>query len=370
VGPVSDPLGETRALLARERPRRESALEHARPLAAGDPDVAALGEDLASPATEESLRQDPYWPKWASPWWKLLLLHELGLGSEIPPTALDALGRAMAERYLTFFPFLAEQIPPGTDPHRDIMCHCGLGCVTSLLQARGRDVEALVPWTRGWFLRYQLPDGGLNCDEQVYARPTPRSSIVSTVPVLEAVLERADRTPAEDALLARGARYLLARRLGCRSRSKGGPIEPRWLDPVFPRFYFYDVLRGLSFVTRWARAADEALPAAGVAEPLLALAGRVAGDGTLGNRRDDHSITGTVARGQDGVWARRAEASTFPLLERTRAAGPSAPLTRAWYDALDDLAALDAAGRLVGGPEAQAASPSPSRGGSADGSST
>lgn len=347
---TDDALAAIRTVLERERSRREAALAHARPIAPDDPEVVALVADLASGATAESLARDPYWPKWATPWWKLLLLRELDLLHVAPPAALDALGRAVAERYLTSFPFTPEQLPPGADPYRDIMCHCALGCVTRVLRAAGRDPEAVVPWSRGWFLRYQLPDGGLNCDEQAYVRPTPRSSVVSTVPVLEAMLDKPGRSAGEDAFLSRGVSYLLARGLGTRSLSKGGPIEPRWLDPVFPRFYLYDVLRGLTLVTRWAVSAEAALPAHALVEALTGLAQRTDEAGALAPRRDDHAVARTLAREGD-QWVGKRPSTTFGLLERARAAGaPSHALTRAWFDALDALAALDAAGRLVSPP--------------------
>lgn len=346
---TDDALASVRDVLSRERPRREPALARVRPPREDDPEVVALLADLASDATERSLRDDPYWPKWSSPWWKLLLLHEVGLGHLAPRAAVDALVRAINEKYLAFFPFTEDQVPPGTDGHRDIMCHCALGCVSTLLRASGRDVEATIPWSRGWFLRYQLPDGGLNCDEAVYVRDTPRSSVVSTVPTLEAVLDKPVRSPGETAFIARGARYLLDRKLGTVSRSTGAPIEPSWLEPIFPRFYFFDVLRGLSFVTRWALDAGTALPAHALAAPLAALAHRVGPEGGLAPRRDDHVVASNIVRGPDGQWekGKGVSTSTFPLLARAqRSDAPSAALTRAWYDALDALATLDGEGRL------------------------
>lgn len=353
---TDDALSAVRAVLERHRPRREAALARAAPVRAEAPEVVALLDDLASEGAATSLALDPYWPKWVTPWWKLLALREVGLLHLAPPPALEALGRAVAGHYLASFPFTVDQLPPGTDPHREVMCHCALGGVSGLLRAAGHDPEEVVPWSRGWALRYQLPDGGLNCDEEAYVRPTPRSSVVSTVPLLEAMLDKPERSAGEDAFLERGVGYLLARALGTRSLSRGGPIEPAWLDPVFPRFYFYDVLRGLSLVTRWAVETGAALPAAALVEVVTALARRADQGGVLAPRRDDHATSGTLARAA-GEWVRGRPAGTFALLERAR--GPDAPshaLTRGWHDALDALAALDAQGRLTAGA-AQGPSP-------------
>jgi len=29
----------------------------------------------------QSIERDPYWPKWDSPWWHMVLLHEMDRGS-------------------------------------------------------------------------------------------------------------------------------------------------------------------------------------------------------------------------------------------------------------------------------------------------
>ena len=50
-----------------------------------------------------------------------------------------------------------------------------------VLFACGVDIDGRAPWIRAWFLRYQLPDGGLNCDEKAYAGSGGASSIQSTV---------------------------------------------------------------------------------------------------------------------------------------------------------------------------------------------
>ena len=39
-------------------------------------------------------------------------------------------------------------------------------------------------------------------------------------------------------------------------------MEPVWQQACFPRFYFYDVLRGLAALARWAEKSGRALPLA------------------------------------------------------------------------------------------------------------
>jgi hypothetical protein len=119
------------------------------------------------------------------------------------------------------------------------MCFCAVG---SLLCAA--DGVATIPWADDFIVRYQLPDGGWNCDEDSRV-----SSIVSTVPVLEYLLTRPGLRP----VLERGMTYLLERGL-FRSKRTGAVIDEAWLHPSLPRFYQYDVLRGLRLVARWGGA--------------------------------------------------------------------------------------------------------------------
>ncbi len=57
-----------------------SALGNAAFRAAVDSSV----EYLQSAEALRTLEQDPYWPKWTSPWWHKTLLNELGLVADIP----------------------------------------------------------------------------------------------------------------------------------------------------------------------------------------------------------------------------------------------------------------------------------------------
>lgn len=271
---------------------------------------------LDTETAERAIALDPYWPKWESPWWRMTLLWELGLADRIPGRALASMTAALASHYLRTFPFHEADIPAGCDPRRHIACHCALGTMVQVLEAAGIDVDRRLPWISPWFLRYQLADGGLNCDEAAYTRATPRSSFLSTLPCAEAMLALAARrplSPQEETFLDRAAAYLLNRRLA-RSLSKGGAvIDDAWFTPVFPRFYEYDALRGLSFVTRWAARRGVTLPQEAVAEAHERLAtlfatGAPPRTGPLSQR--------SYRPDAQGVW-QSAPAGSFTLLERS-----------------------------------------------------
>ena len=58
-----------------------------------------------------------------------------------------------------------------------------------VLAACGVDVERALPWVKPWFVRYQMADGGLNCDETAYPSTDEcPSSMVGTVAPFEAML--------------------------------------------------------------------------------------------------------------------------------------------------------------------------------------
>lgn len=207
---------------------------------------------LISDEALQSLERDPYWPKWNTPWWHMSLMFELGLASEIPKLAVKKMTEVLKTHYLPVFPIRAEEIPEGTDPYRKIACFCAVANMYQVLFAAGVNVDQELAWMRSWFLQYQLPDGGLNCDESVYTKNPAKSSIVTTVACLEAVLFCTPRALTRDEVkfLNRGADYLLRQKL-FRKVSTGEVIDSDWLEIKFPRFYDYDFFRGFYFLIKW-----------------------------------------------------------------------------------------------------------------------
>lgn len=63
----------------------------------------------------------------------------------------------------------------------------------------------------------------------------------------EALLQQPHLTPAQQALLGAGSRYLQQREF-CKSLSKQQVADASWLTPMLPLFYDYDVIRGMQFV--------------------------------------------------------------------------------------------------------------------------
>jgi hypothetical protein len=290
-----------------------------------DASVAHLGSDAAL----ASLAADPYWPKWDSPWWHMLLLFELGEARRIPERAVRAMVASLGALPLHTFPFRSEEWPAGMHV-RQVLCHCEVGSIDQVLAACGVDVDVELPWIRPWFARYQMRDGGLNCDETAYAIADEcASSMVGTVSAFEAMLRRG---PSE--FVERAAHFLIERELVRGSESHHNAEEREaakgWPAPTFPRFYFYDVLRGATALVTWAVTFRQSIPLRAIAPAAEHLA-RSASDGIVRVGRLAHAGKGTWTRDADGEWSRSPKASAFTLLQTVGKLGvPSARLTAEW----------------------------------------
>jgi hypothetical protein len=310
-------------------------------------DLDELGASLATEECDAALALDPYWPKWDAPWWRLTLLFEAGRLDLAPAGYAARFLAAVSGNCIPHFPLVEAEIPPGIDTCRNICCFCALGTALRIGAGAGLEPFVPLPWAADWPRRYQLPDGGFNCEEGAYTA-SRKSSFLSTLPMLEAWLEtggpggatssgekRAAGSPAI-AFLAAGAAYLVEHRL-VRS-TQGALVDAGWFDAVFPRFYFYDALRGLSFLARHAVATGTQLPVEALAESVAELERRCDAEGFVLVGREHLRLNRTIAPGPDGNWTGRAVGPLLPALERLSRPGTrSLPLTREWRATLRAL---------------------------------
>jgi hypothetical protein len=323
----------------------DAAIEHG---------IAESVRYLGSDAALRSIEADVYWPKWDTPWWHMLLLHELGEARRIPDRVVAAMVSGITALPIKIFPIRDGDLPPGADPNRDVLCHCALGSIVQVLAACGRDVARELPWIEPWFVRYQMADGGLNCDDTAYRSPDEcPSSMVATISPFEAMLlgRRNDWTAERAAFVERAADFLIGRQLMLGSPTRHNAEERvsqiTWLEPCFPRFYFYDVIRGLAALVRWAEIADRPLPLraiSGVIDHLLA----AFPDGAVRRRRLCFEGRGTWMRAPSGEWVRHTPAFRFALLDATSALGQPCPyLTRQWSAVRQGILRLIEQGRVA-----------------------
>lgn len=297
----------------------------------------------------DSMNIDPYWPKWNSPWWHFTLAMELGCKQGIFPTSVfEHFATRINRHYLQVFPIKEEELPPGKDPMVHILCFCAMGTAIQILEAQNINTDERIPWLRSWFQRYQLADGGYNCDEAAYIKDQPRSSIVSTVPMLEALLKLSERglSRTESEILDSGIAYLLKRCL-FKSICKNAPMDPDFTRLTFPRFYEYDVLRGLSLVCSWAVRFERTLPFGAIGEALDLCCSKIRNDGQLLVDRQFYADKKTLMY-ENGGWTRGHDATSFALLQKAGALQtPSYALTRSLMDVFQNLRKLDECGLVT-----------------------
>lgn len=318
--------------------------------------IAASEAYLASNEAIASLERDPYWPKWDAPWWHMLALFELGEAGRIPSRVANAMVATLDAMPVKVFPIHPGDVPPGIDRHRHTSCHCALGTMGQVLEACGIDVAAKLPWVMAWFPKYQMRDGGLSCDGDAYLVDTEcASSMVGTVAPFELLSGGDPKTWSADraAFVDRAAAFLVDRALWRGSASKFNAEEREreaaWKDLAFPRFYFYDVLRGLHALVAWADRTEATLPLAAVGPIATMMCDRFP-DGVVTIGRQAHAGMKTHApttAAPDGPW-HRTDASTFALLDAASAIGaPSPSLTRSWAVTRERLLRLFESDRLA-----------------------
>lgn len=300
---------------------------------------------LSSPEAIASLGRDFYWPKWNSPWWHMSLLREMGETKRIPQNAIQKMVEELDRSPLKIFPIEPGDLPSHVDL-AETHCHCGVGNMYQVLATWGIDVDRELPWMRKWLLSYQMADGGLNCDNDAYrVKGECPSSMVATIAPFEAMLLHTKRQWNDDEkrFLDRAAAFLIERQLRLGSRTKHNHEESEkegdWLKLCFPRFYFYDVLRGLKALLTWADKTGATLPAQAVA-PVVSYLGERFPDGEIKKERLSYAGVRTCIRQPDGSYLRGQPASLFPLLEKISAVGEVCPyLTRQWRECLELLRA-------------------------------
>lgn len=255
--------------------------------------------------------------KWEGVWWHLATLYEMGEVNRIPGKVVADAKRWLETKVWQAFVITTADLPSTMEDKMKLdCCHCELAVYYMILKAYGCDLDNELPWIRKWLLKHQLPDGGLNCEPEAYL-DSKKSSMISTLPPLEAILWYTDRefTKQESKFLDEGARYIMEHHLVC-SKQDGTIIDENWLKPCFPRFFEYDILRGMSFLAEWSRRRNQDLPADLLREGIERLKPYRGSEGLrIGRQVFD----------PQGPWG----GNTFPLLEAVSSVGDVSPyLTR------------------------------------------
>jgi hypothetical protein len=300
---------------------------------------------LESKEALASIALDTYCPKWSAPWWSMLLLHELGAGERIPSRVVSAMVDGLSALPLHIFPIHPAEWPPHVDQQLGSTCHCAIGCIDQVLTACGVDVDRALPWIAAWYRRYQMADGGYNCDESAYlvTNECP-SSMVGTIAPFEAMTRRQPTDTCD-----RAAKFLIERQLWRGSQTLHNEDEraaaKSWPELCFPRFYFYDVLRGATALVGWATTQSRPLPLGAVAPVVEHLVAQFP-DGIV--RIGRVAFEGKTTLAFDGSTWKRRPAMVGSLLSLVSRSGEASPaLTRRWNTTRRELLALIDGGQIT-----------------------
>ncbi len=106
----------------------------------------------------------------------------------------------------------------------------------------------------------------------------------------------------------------------------------QWTKLCFPRFYLYDVLRGLNALALWAEKTNATLPAEAVSDATTFL-NKQFPDGCVRPGRQSFEGVGTILPSSSGEWIRKQPATFFPLLEKVSSIGDVSPyLSKQWLE--------------------------------------
>ncbi len=194
--------------------------------------------------------------KWTGGFWRLVSLADLGVGGDRGPAV--ALARHVlrwvhgAERRTRWVAGRARQHALAEGFTLGACCRLGMATDPQVASL----AERLVEW--------QWPDGGWNCDPRPVAH---HSSFHESLAPMWGLWEYAEAAGDQQARASalRASALLLDHRV-YQSRRTGKPVHPSWVMLHYPPYWHYDVLAGMSRLTRMGLAGD---PRAAAAVDLL-----------------------------------------------------------------------------------------------------
>ena len=223
----------------------------------------------------------PYKPKYKGTYWQIMILSLLGLdkGDEWVRRACEYIFQFQHEEggFTTFkeegarkeYEWVKERalqrgkdIPPfelwAAEEIREHEMSCLTGNVALALMRLGYVGDERVIRALNWLVEVQNADGGWLCPHWKAHISDKHGCFIGTITPLDAFSElpAEHRTPKMEAAVERGVEFLLMHRLFKADHHGFKVIKESWLKFGFPQF-FYDILRGLSVVTKLGYAGDE-----------------------------------------------------------------------------------------------------------------
>jgi len=227
---------------------------------------------------------NPYHPKYKTTYWQIMILGQLGIDKShervqrscefILNLQLEEGGfssytrkRALAEYdWMRSRAALKEKLIPDPESWTQSLViehqySCLTGNVCAALLRVGYDTDSRLKKALNWLVKIQNRDGGWLCPYWKAHIKDTHSCFYGTICPLEAFSEVSNENRTLEMRLAieRGAEFLLMHRLFKADHHGYRVINRQWLKLSFPWFYGYNVLRGLSVLTKLGYTEDERL---------------------------------------------------------------------------------------------------------------
>lgn len=198
----------------------------------------------------------PYNPKYKGTYWQVMILSQLGLdkGDEHVRRACDFIYHFQLEEggFSTY-----ERLGTPQAIH-EYELSCLTGNVAASLIRLGYADDKRVTKALNWLVEVQNRDGGWLCPYWKAHIKDKHSCFIGTIAPLEALSEmpKSILTGEMKSAIDFGVEFLLMHRLFRADHHDFKIINQNWLNLNFPSF-FYDILRGLSVVTKLGYVRDE-----------------------------------------------------------------------------------------------------------------
>jgi len=224
----------------------------------------------------------PYLPKYKSTYWQVMIMGQLGLDRNDERTqracefvlnlqlAEGGFSSYTRERALEEYEWMRtrthlkeklQQEPKAWAQslvtEHQYSCLTGNVCAAMLRIGYGRDPRVMK--ALNWLVKIQNDDGGWLCPYWKAHIKDKHGCFYGTICPLEAFSEvpQKERSPEMERAAERGAEFLLMHRLYKADHHDYKVINPQWLKLSFPWFYGYNILRGLSVLTKLGYVDDD-----------------------------------------------------------------------------------------------------------------
>jgi len=218
--------------------------------------------------------EQPYLPKYKSTYWQVMILSQLGLDKsdervrkacefifqfQLEEGGFSSFGKEGAKREYQLTKKRTERNrkkPPqfeswAGEKIREYEMSCLTGNVAASLIRLGYESDERVMKALEWLVEVQNKDGGWLCPYWKAHIKDKHSCFMGTITPLDAFSEIANERMSSkmEAAIDKGVEFLLMHRLFKADHHQYMVINRNWLNLSFP-WFFYDILRGLSVVTK------------------------------------------------------------------------------------------------------------------------